>query len=132
MLTLLTLLVACFGQLDVVRNASLLDNLEETPERAEVERQTNAFLASVMQSILPIVAKSNLRLITGLLGLLLDRSNIAAVARTKVGGCDLTNILMLMIFLAWIGAVDVVLEPRGSDQAEYCEWNPGHCRNTDD
>lgn len=85
MLTLLTLLVACFGQLDVVRDAFLLDSLEETPERGEIERQTNAFLASVMQSILPIVAKSTLRLITGLLGLLLDRSNIAIVARTKVG-----------------------------------------------
>jgi DNA topoisomerase 2-associated protein PAT1 len=84
MLTLLTLLVACFGQLGVVRNAHLLDSLDETAEFADVERQTNAFLASVMQSILPIVAKSNLRLITGLLGLLLDRSDIATVARTKV------------------------------------------------
>jgi len=86
MLTLLTLLVACFDQLDVVKDASLLDSLDDTSERAEVERQTNAFLASVMQSILPIVAKSNLCMITGLLGLLLDRSNIAAVARTKVSG----------------------------------------------
>lgn len=84
MLTLLTLLVACFNQLDVVRIASLLDSLEDSPERADVERQTGAFLASVMQSILPIVAKSNLRLITGLLGLLLDRSNIAIIAQTKV------------------------------------------------
>jgi len=84
MLTLLTLLVACFDQLDVVKDASLLDSPEDTPERVEVERQTNAFLASVMQSILPIVAKSNLCMITGLLGLLLDRSNIAAVARSKV------------------------------------------------
>jgi DNA topoisomerase 2-associated protein PAT1 len=84
MLTLLTLLVACFGQLDVVRSAVLLDSLEDNPERVEIERQTNAFLASVMQSILPIVAKSNLRLITGLLGLLLDRSNVTIVARTKV------------------------------------------------
>jgi len=97
MLTLLTLLVACFDQLDVVKDASLLDfpndgdddgddNDDDTLERVEVERQTNAFLASVMQSILPIVAKSNLCMITGLLGLLLDRSDIAAVARTKVSG----------------------------------------------
>jgi DNA topoisomerase 2-associated protein PAT1 len=92
MLTLLTLLVACFGQLDVVRNAHLLDSLDETAELADVERQTNAFLASVMQSILPIVAKSNLRLITGLLGLLLDRSNIATVARSKVSDDSLTII----------------------------------------
>lgn len=86
MLTLLTLLVACFRQLDVVKQAPILDlALDEQPQRAEVERQTQAFLGSVMQSILPVVSVANLRLVTGLLGLLLDRSDIVAVARTRVG-----------------------------------------------
>jgi DNA topoisomerase 2-associated protein PAT1 len=84
MLTMLTLLVACFNQLDVVVQAPLLDSAEETPERKEVDRQTQAFLGSVMQSVLPIVAKSGLRLISGLLGLLLDRSNIVMVTQTRV------------------------------------------------
>lgn len=84
MLTLLTLLVACFSQLDVVKHAALLDSLEETPERQDVERQTQAFLGSVLQSILPVVAKAELRVITGLLGLLLDRTNIVVSAQTRV------------------------------------------------
>lgn len=84
MLTLLTLLVACFDQLDVVRLAPVLDSLVETPERLEVERQTNAFLGSVMQSILPVASVAELRLVTGLLSLLLHRSNIVAVAQTRV------------------------------------------------
>ena len=91
MLTLLTLLVACFGQLDVVKQAPILDLApDEHPQRAEVERQTQAFLGSVMQSILPVVSVANLRLVTGLLGLLLDRSDIVAVARTRVGKFDAT------------------------------------------
>jgi DNA topoisomerase 2-associated protein PAT1 len=88
MLTLLTLLVACFNQLDVVWQGPILDSLENTHDRADVERQTHAFLGSVLQSILPIVAKASLRLVSGLLGLLLDRSDIVAVTRTRVGGSD--------------------------------------------
>lgn len=87
MLTLLTLLVACFDQLDVIKQAPILDSLVETPERAEVERQTQAFLGSVMQSILPVVSVAELRLVTGLLSLLLHRSNIVAVAQTRVSSC---------------------------------------------
>lgn len=84
MLTLLTLLVACFSQLDVVKQAPILDSVHELRERADIERQTQAFLASVLQSILPVVSVANLRLVTGLLGLLLDRTNIVAVAQTRV------------------------------------------------
>jgi DNA topoisomerase 2-associated protein PAT1 len=84
MLTMLTLLVACFNQLDVVLYGHMLDSLEDTRERQDVEKQTQAFLGSVLQSILPVVAKATLRLISGLLGLLLDRSNIIIVTGTRV------------------------------------------------
>ncbi|KAF8636407.1 hypothetical protein AX17_003589 [Amanita inopinata Kibby_2008] len=93
MLTLLTLLVACFCQLDVVKQAPLLDLIQDSKERTDAERQTQGFLGSVLQSILPIVAKANLRLVTGLLGLLLDRSNIVAVAQTRPGLALLTLFL---------------------------------------
>lgn len=89
MLTLLTLLVACFNQLDVVIKAPLLDSLDDTRERQEVDHQTQTFLGSVLQSILPVVAKASLRLVSGLLGLLLDRSDIVAVTQTRVR--DLLN-----------------------------------------
>ncbi|KAG0705559.1 topoisomerase II-associated protein PAT1 [Suillus ampliporus] len=107
MLTLLTLLVACFSQLDVVKHAPLLDSLEETPERQDVEQQTQAFLGSVLQSILPVVAKAELRLITGLLGLLLDRTNIVVSAQTRPG------IAMLTLFLS---RVEIVKQGMSSAQ----------------
>jgi DNA topoisomerase 2-associated protein PAT1 len=81
----IALLVACFSQLDVAKHAALLDSLEESPERQDVELQTQAFLGSVLQSILPVVAKAELRVITGLLGLFLDRTNIVVTAQTRVG-----------------------------------------------
>lgn len=108
MLTLLTLLVACFSQLDVVKYAHLLDLPEDShlhtqtrspssnsdanpPDRDEVERQTQAFLGSVLQSILPVVAKAELRLIAGLLGLLLDRNDTVLIAQTRVCGVAFTE-----------------------------------------
>lgn len=84
MLQLLSFLVAMFSQLDVVQLAPHLDSPDDSPEQAETERQTQAFLGSVLQSILPIVAKAGLRLVTGMLSLLLSRSNIVAVTQTRV------------------------------------------------
>ncbi|TFK32809.1 topoisomerase II-associated protein PAT1 [Crucibulum laeve] len=109
MLTLLTLLVACFSQLDVIRQASVLDSNEDSREHADVERQTQAFLGSVMQSILPHVSNASLRLVTGLLGLLLDRSNIAAIAQSKPG------LALLTLFLS---RVEVIKQTSGSELAE--------------
>ncbi|KAF5383709.1 hypothetical protein D9615_003665 [Tricholomella constricta] len=94
MYTLLTLLVACFDQLDVVQNAHLLDTIEDSRERAEVERQSEAFLLGVLHSILPVVARAELKIVTGLLGLLLDRTNILQVAQSGAG------IALLTLFLS--------------------------------
>ncbi|KAF9048292.1 hypothetical protein BDZ89DRAFT_1006914 [Hymenopellis radicata] len=93
LLTILTLLIACFSQLDVIRLAPILDTLEDTRERAEVERQTQAFLTSVMQVIVSVVSNGSLRLVTGLLGLLLDRNDIAAIAQTEAGLVVITTLL---------------------------------------
>jgi DNA topoisomerase 2-associated protein PAT1 len=83
---MLTLLIACFSQLDVVLKAHALEDVGDAEERAEVDRQTQAFLTGVLQSILPPIVKGNLRLITGLLGLLLDRerNDVVLLSKTKV------------------------------------------------
>ena len=83
-LTLLTLIVACFSQLDVVKNAALLDSQEETPDRTEVDKQTQIFLSSVLQGILPVIAKASLRLLAGMVGLLMNRCDITTVMCSRV------------------------------------------------
>ncbi|VDB87996.1 unnamed protein product [Peniophora sp. CBMAI 1063] len=93
MLTVLTLLVACFAQMDVVAQAPILDHPGDTFEQRDLERQTQTFLGSVVQSVLPVVAKAGLRLVSGLLGLLLERTNIIAISQTRPGLAFLTLFL---------------------------------------
>lgn len=95
---MLTLLVARFDQLDVVKDGPILDSFVESNERSEAERQTHTFLGTVMQSVIPVVAKGGLRLITGLLSLLLDRTDITAVAYTKVRVSSFETGLRCLIF----------------------------------
>lgn len=121
MLTLLTLLVACFSQLDVIKQAPILDTVEETGERSDVDRQTQAFLGSVMQSILPVVSVANLRLVTGLLGLLLDRSDIVAVAQTKVHFSTIAGVILAYRLLARSRTPHPVFESSGSYQTNSCQ-----------
>ena len=92
MLTVLTLLVACFSQMDIVIHAHILDLPEENTRQQDLERRTQAFLGSVVQSILPVIAKAGLRLVSGLLGLLLERSDIVSITQTRV--CNSTVSLL--------------------------------------
>jgi DNA topoisomerase 2-associated protein PAT1 len=93
MLTMLTLLSAVFSQLDVVRQAPVLDTVENTEAVQAAERETQAFTGSVLQSILPVISKASLRIVSGLLGLLVSRSNITIVAQTRPGLAMLTLLL---------------------------------------
>jgi DNA topoisomerase 2-associated protein PAT1 len=72
--------------MDIIFHARILDLPEENTHQQDLERQTQAFLGSVIQSILPVVAKAGLRLISGLLGLLLERSDIISITQTRVCG----------------------------------------------
>ncbi|GAA5899296.1 deadenylation-dependent mRNA-decapping factor PAT1 [Sporobolomyces salmoneus] len=98
-LTLLTLLVATFDTLDVVVDASLLDQLDTTgsleakQRRLAVETKTEALLNAVVAPIMQVVGTSQLRMVTGMLGLLLDRNDLASVVRSKPGLAFLTILL---------------------------------------
>ncbi|KAI0352379.1 hypothetical protein OH77DRAFT_1409256 [Trametes cingulata] len=105
MQVVLTLIVACFSQLDVVVHAAELETLEETRETKDLETQTQAFLSSVVQSVIPVIAKAPLRLVHGLLGLLLHSNDAVAIARTRV--CVQPGIALLTLFLS---RAEVVLQ----------------------
>ena len=79
-----TLLVACYSQLDVVRDAYLLDQLQNSPQKREAETQNELFFGTVFNSGMALVRTSPLRFVTGMLGLLLESGNIVALARTRV------------------------------------------------
>ncbi|GAA6011782.1 hypothetical protein JCM11491_000749 [Sporobolomyces phaffii] len=98
-LTVLTLLVATFDTLDVVIDAPLLDQLDTTgsldakQKRLAVEAKTEALLNAVVAPIMQVVGTSQLRMVTGMLGLLLDRNDLNLVVRSKPGLAFLTILL---------------------------------------
>lgn len=120
MLTVLTLMVACFAQMDVVAKAPILDHPGDSFEQRDLERQTQTFLGSVVQSVLPVVAKAGLRLVSGLLGLLLERTNIIAISQTRVRSRTVRPQDMFAYGdIARARLPDTVLESRRSHQAEH-------------
>lgn len=98
-LTLLTLLVATFDTLDVVRDAHVLDMNPSDPlfnataasyapgrpSRLEVEASTETFLNATIPLVMGTIGRAPLRIVTGMMGLLIERNDLLKVAKTKVG-----------------------------------------------
>ncbi|CAE6441048.1 hypothetical protein ACGC1H_003663 [Rhizoctonia solani] len=96
-LTMYTLLIAVFSQLDVVREA----------EQNHV--QTDLFMTSVLPPLVPILGNAGLRFVHGLLGLLIESgSNLVQLAGTKPGIAVLTILLSRVEILktSEVGAPD--------------------------
>lgn len=85
---LLVLFVACFYQLDVVREAHVLDDLESagSPKWKEVSNQTDAAL-TILPSITGILGVASLRLLTGLLNIMLGTGLFAVLQIVKSQVC---------------------------------------------
>jgi len=99
-LTALTMIVASFDSLDVVKLSGCLDltegvnlNEEQRTMRMEAQRQTEAFATSIIPVMLSQMANAPMRIVCGMLALFVERNNIFQVARTKVSiGQSLLNI----------------------------------------
>lgn len=90
-LTALTMVVASFESLDVVRLAPLLDSEDEKDQktgvtRQEVELQTETFANSIVPSMLALIATAPMRIVSGMLALYIERNDVVRVARTRVSG----------------------------------------------
>ena len=84
LLQIICLLVACFSQLDVVRNATLLDSQVDSPERREAEEQTELFLSTVLQCILPVISQFNLGVASGMMGLMMEHGDMGLIIHSRV------------------------------------------------
>lgn len=90
-LTLLTLLIATYSQLDVVARAAPppsadMSLMSKAPRdaRAQREAETDNFLHCVVPGMDIIINQCPLSLISGLLGVCAQRMKVGAVARTRV------------------------------------------------
>jgi hypothetical protein len=92
-LTILTLLVATFDTLDVVKDASILDGVAGIPgvggggfdgRRAAAELETEAFLSSAVPVLMSTIGVAPMRIVSGMVSLLIKRNNVVRVAKSRV------------------------------------------------
>ncbi|KAL9113131.1 MAG: hypothetical protein Q9227_002743 [Pyrenula ochraceoflavens] len=110
--TILTMIVVHLDQLDVISRAQL--PLGETQPPLAVREEIELFLQLVMPSLLGYVTEAPINIIIGLMGLVLDQSNVMAVARTRVGLGILTMLL---------SRAELVKESGNLEDQDWQQWS---------
>ena len=110
-LTILTMIVVHLNVLDVVRHVQpgVTENHISNAAREQVE----LFAQTVMPSLFAYVNEATLQIVIGLLGLILDRANMQAIARSKVG---------LSILTMLISRAELVKQTESPDDIEWEQW----------
>lgn len=110
-LTILTMIVVHLDQLDVTKDARPAPGESQPP--AAIREEIELFSQAVMPCLLQYVNEAPINIVIGLLGLLIDHTNIATVAMTKIGLGMMTMLLTRAELLKESGVV--------SDQ-EWQQW----------
>lgn len=126
-LTLLTLLIATYPQLDVVARAppppvadpSLLTKADRL-DRARREAETDSFLQYVIPGVDQLINQCNLGLVSGLLGICAQRMEVWKVAATRPGVALFTALLSKAQSLV---RADPSVPGAQPDPAEVDQWN---------
>lgn len=90
-LSILTLITLHLSNLDVVRLA--YPNPEDPKLSAAVKEAVETFSQAVMPPLFSVVNEAPLSIVSGLIGLLLDRVNVQYISRTKIGVSMLTMLI---------------------------------------
>ena len=109
--TILTMITVHLDILDVIRLGQLQPGETQLPvaSREAVE----LFSQAVMPSLFGYVSEAPLNIVIGLLGVILDRVNVHAVARTKVG---------LSIFTMIISRAELIKQAGSVEDQEWEQW----------
>ena len=109
---MLTMIVLHLDILDVVRLGQLQPGETQLP--AASREAIDLFSVAVTPSLFSYVSEAPLYNVIGLLGLILDRVNVQAVARSRVG---------LSILTMLTSRATLVREAGGTDDAEWVQWS---------
>ena len=101
--TILTMIVVHLDQLDVVRNGRTPAGASQPP--AAIREDIDLFSQAVMPSLLGYVSEAPINIMSGLLGLLIDHTNVSNVVQTKIGLGMLTMFLSRAELVKEAGAV---------------------------
>lgn len=107
-LTILTMIMVHLDILDVIRQA------QPGAQPSSMSReQTDLFLQAVMPSLFSYVTEAPLNIVIGLLGLVIERVNLSAVARTRVG---------LEVLTMLLSRAAIVKATEATDDQTWDEW----------
>lgn len=90
-ITILTMIVIHLDQLDVVSGARIAPG--ETQPPPAVREEIELFLHTVVESLHSYVNEAPMNIIIGILGLLIDHTNVVNVSKTRIGLTILTMLL---------------------------------------
>ncbi len=106
---IITVIVVHLDHLDVIRNAQLsTGDQQQLPLSAREE--VELFSQAVFPSLFGYINEAPLHIVSGLLGLVLGRTNVPAAARTKIG----VGILTMLVSRAELS--------RQADRVDEREW----------
>lgn len=110
-LTILTMIVVHLNVLDVIRHVQL--GATENRTSIAAREQVELFAQTVMPSLFAYVNEAPLQIVIGLLGLILDRANMQAIARSKIG---------LSILTMLISRAELVKQADSPSDEEWEQW----------
>ena len=110
-LTILTMIVVHLNVLDVIRLVQ--PHLHDTRPSATAREEVELFSQAVMPCLFGYVNEAPLNIVIGLLGLIMDRVNMQAIARTKIG---------LGILTMLISRAELVKQAEATNDHEWDQW----------
>jgi DNA topoisomerase 2-associated protein PAT1 len=109
--TILTMIFVHLDQLDVIRRAQIA--LGESQPPLTVREDIELFSQAVMPCLLGHVSEAPINIVIGLLGLVLDHTNVLTVAKTKIGLGILTMLL---------SRAELVKESGSVNDQDWLQW----------
>ena len=110
-LTILTIIMVQLDTLDVIRFA--LPQFSRQQSQSVAREQTDLFLQTVMPTLFSYVTEAPLNIVMGLLGLILDRVNVQAIAHARVG---------LEILTMFLSQAEIIRKAEATDDQEWEQW----------
>ncbi|KAI1608155.1 topoisomerase II associated protein [Exophiala viscosa] len=109
--TILTMIIVHLDQLDVIKDAQLAPG--ESQPALRVREEIELFLQAVLPCLMGYVSEAPVNIVIGLLGLMIDHTNVVHVAHTKIGLGMLTMLLT---------RAELVKESGGVSDQEWQQW----------
>jgi len=132
-LTMLTMLIASFQSLDAVRDYAAWEQYQVTEslrhirnaltpqQAANVARNIEAFMNSVLFIMMTLISSMSLRIVSGMLALLMERNDVLFCVKTRPGLSLLTALLSRAEALKQAATMPQAADAPAAD--ELAQWN---------